>query len=98
MDYCFITYFQDTMAAPKTQAIEVSSQRRESIFLSLSPTFSSPPSSPVLTKAVSSPPKGEVLLTADLVEPLQKTQRSSSDSSSTSTDGNFLRLGHVDEQ
>ncbi|KAK3112324.1 hypothetical protein LTR53_011530, partial [Teratosphaeriaceae sp. CCFEE 6253] len=86
----------DTMDAAKPQTSAVPAARRESTFLSLAPTHSSPPASPTATKAVPSTAGSGPQATAQIINPVQKAQRSGSDSSTTSESGAFLRLGPVE--
>ncbi|KAK4541869.1 hypothetical protein LTR36_007233 [Oleoguttula mirabilis] len=87
------------MAAQKTQAIEIPSQRRESAFLSLSPFQSTPHASPVATETVASPVSGNAALLANTIEPLQKMQRSTSESSTGSEAAtSFLRLNALRDE
>ncbi|KAK3618166.1 hypothetical protein LTR56_024833 [Elasticomyces elasticus] len=84
------------MAANKTQVVDTQ-PRRESTFLSLSPLQSTPPSSQKSTSAIASPVDGDGPTIAQIIEPLKKAIRSSSDSSTASESSGFLRLGPVEQ-
>ncbi|KAK5741885.1 hypothetical protein LTR17_003633 [Elasticomyces elasticus] len=84
------------MAANKTQVVDTQ-PRRESTFLSLSPLQSTPPSSQKSTSAIASPVDGDGPNIAQIIEPLKKAIRSSSDSSTASGSSGFLRLGPVEQ-
>jgi len=64
-------------------------------FLSLSPIQSTPPSSPTSTKALPSPVEGQTPTIAELIEPLSKVRRSSSESS---TSEGFLKLNPMESE
>ena len=87
------------MSAPLP--IKVPSTRRESTFLDLAPTQSTPPSLPVSTKAVASPTEGSAPSISSVIEPLKKIERSGSDSSDISVKASgttFLMLNHTNDE
>jgi len=88
------------MAGENTQAITLPTRRRESTFLSLSPLQSSPPASPVSTKTIALPVSGDDAASsiAHVIEPLEKLHRTSSESSTSSISGSFLRLNPVTDE
>jgi len=85
------------MDATRSEKTDAPSQRRDSAFLSLLPVASTAPLSPASTNAVASPVEGVPSSISQIIEPLKKAQRSSSDSSTASASGTFLRLAPVEQ-